>query len=350
MKKTLVCVWLCAALLLGLAAPMTVAAEDTYVMNGVYLAVGTAEYDMDPAYAYTVFGFAPEQEGAYTISCEQANVGIASYNDMWVMIDPTVDTVNSNTVSWTCTSVGQGILIAIEGGQDRVTVSVSREGENDTPEEPEWIVYENVVQPEAFVFEGDAQALLAVNTVDDIVDTAVLGKDGYYHLNTANGPMLYANLDHAKMSLVGASEYGQLKDVQYDADGNVTGKTEFNTAFAAYIACMDGNTSLYPLTKDLMAMFVRVGASQKWYGEGGFVGGVADDAWMYACCYLAQPLVGDVTQDGAVNIEDASWVFQAVNGTRELTVEQQETADVNGDGRVNLADVAHVFYAANGSL
>ncbi len=350
MKKTLVCVWLCAALLLGLAAPMAVAAEDTYVMNGAYLAVGTAEYDMDPAYAYTVFGFAPEQEGAYTISCEQANVGIVSYNGMWVTIEPTVDTINSNAVSWTCTSVGQSILIAIENAQASATLTVSREGAQDTPQEPDWTVYENVVQPETFVFEGDAQALLEVNTADDIVDTAVLGADGYYHLNGANGPMLYANLNHAAMSLVGASEYGQLKDVQYDADGNVTQKTEFNTAFAAYAACMDSNTSLYPLTEDLMAMFVRVGASQKWYGEGGFIGGAADDAWMYACCYVAQPVIGDVTQNGALDVEDALWVFQAVNGTRDLNADQQAAADVNGDGRVNLADAARVFYAANGCL
>lgn len=351
MKKAIICMALCLMLLVSNVAAVTVSAEDNYVDNGVYLEVGTIEYETDTAYAYTALHIAPSEVGKYTITCEEQKIGIASYNDMWVMITPTADTVNTNTIEWECSSVGQGIIIAVESGDGAVAITVTQ-APLEQKEEVQWTIYENQVTPEAFTFTGDAATLLAVNTADSIVDSAVLGADGYYHLNAANGPILYAKVKDSQMSLATVMDHGQLKEVVQDDNNNIISKTDFNTAVGEYIACADSKTSLYPLTIDLIEVFQRVGAYQGWYGNTGFVGGTLEDAWMFACYYnelSEEPtLVGDVNLDGTVDLNDATSLFYHVNGLAQLGDDALAVADLNADGVVGLNDATALFYVING--
>ena len=148
-----------------------------------------------------------------------------------------------------------------------------------------WIVYENKVTPEAFVLESDFDEMMYVDTFDDVADQAVLGEDGFYHLNDKYGPILYVCLSDPLLSLSDAQKYGQLKEVFVDENGVVTERTDFYAAFEEYFACADPDTGVYPLTEDLIAMFQRIGAYRGWYGENGFIGGDLEDAWMFACYY-----------------------------------------------------------------
>jgi hypothetical protein len=150
--------------------------------------------------------------------------GIVSYNGMWVTVEPSAEVVNSYTIEWECTSVGQTIWGAVIAETETVSINVSYE-EAIVVVIPEYD-YENVVTPEEFVYNGDTANFDYVETFDDIVDNAVLGDDGYYHLNSADGPVLFACLNDDIMSLVGANTYGQLTYVEYDEDGNIEEKTE----------------------------------------------------------------------------------------------------------------------------
>lgn len=348
MKKTVVCVVLCAALLMMSVVPM-VSAEDNYVISDSYLTVGAQEYAVDAAYPYTVYIFSPSEVGDYTFTCEQALIGIVSYNDMWVMMEPSDTNVNAHTVQWSCTAVGQGIMVAVASQTASVTIGVTLSSGGQT-QVVEWTYYENQVAPQSFTLPVEASAMLTVNIDDETVDTAVLGQDGYYHLNREDGEVLYVCLNDSKMSLKSAAETGQLKEVLTDESGEIIAKTDFNEAFGEYLACADAQTALYPLTVDLIEMFKRVGAHHGWYVEGGFVGGVAEDAWMFACRYVKAPLKGDLNADDAVNLTDAAQLFYAVNGTQTLGADQQAVADLNGDGAVNLADAARLFYMISGAV
>ncbi len=349
MKKSIISVILCVALLLSGVTAIAVSAEDNYIDNYAYLEVGTNEYETDNAYAYTAFHFSPSEVGKYTITCGEQPLGIASYNDMWVMIPPTADTINTDTLEWECKSVGQGIIIAVGSGDGLVSITVVHE-ELVQKEEVQWTYYENQVTPEAFTFSGDTSALKAVNTADNVVDEAVLGADGYYHLNAANGPILYAKVKDPQMSLATVMEHGGLKNVVQDADNTVLSKTDYNEAVGEYIACADSKTSLYPLTVDLIEVFQRVGAYQGWYGTG-FVGGDLEDAWMFACYYneLSEPVLGDVNFDGAINLADATKLFYHVNGVSELEGDALAAADLNADGAIGLNDATLLFYIINGA-
>ncbi len=258
--------------------------EVNYAISDSTLEVGTKEYAVDATYPYTAYAFTPDEKGKYTISTEDGVIGIVSYIDMWVQNTPSADNVNATEVVWECNSVGQGIFVAINTDADTATITVTRE-ELIEKEEVPWIIYENKVTPEPFVLESDFEEMMYVDTFDDVNDQAVLGEDGYYHLNDAYGPILYACLSDSLLSLSDAQKYGQLKEVFVDENGNVTERTDFYEAFEEYFVCADPDTGVYPLTEDLIAMFRRIGAYHGWYGENGYIGGDLEDAWMFACYY-----------------------------------------------------------------
>jgi hypothetical protein len=326
--------------------PITPPENAVYDENGpvFYLDEGTADYIVNPSYTYTLYGFEPSKEGNYTITADSALIGIVSYNGMWVTIEPSADVVNMSTIEWECTSVGQSIWVAVLAEGESVSITVEYE-EVIVIEIPEYD-YENVVTPEEFVYNGDTANFDYVETFDDIVDNAVLGDDGYYHLNSADGPVLFVCLNDALMSLVGANTYGQLTYVEYDEDGNVVSKTHYATAFEEYAACAytdESGAMYYPLTVDLMVMFQNVGEYNGWYGEYGFVGGDLEDAWMFACYYdvdvtTIEPAPEyDPNGDGAFNMFDYIFVKATVL-SNDASEEEIAAADVNGDGKLNMFD------------
>lgn len=285
--------------------PMAVLAEDAetssfenYIQADESLSVGTKDYDMVPGCTYTVFYFEPTEIGKYTFVSSNGLVALVSYNGMWVTIEPTTDTVTESTFVWDCKSLGQSILVAAITDDSVLDLTIDRE-EIVIIEIP-WTIYENKFTPVPFTFEGNEDDLLYVDTFDKTCDVAVPGSDGYYHLGSANGPLLYACLADFQMSLAAAMEYGQLKDVIYDGE-TVVQKIDFNEAFGRYLACTD-EYAYYPLTEDLMIIFQSVGKYQGWYGEDGWIGGNLEDAWMFACYYFEQEepayVFGDIDGDG----------------------------------------------------
>lgn len=265
-------------------APLACYADSGYVLSNTLLSVGKADYDIDQAYEYTVFVFKPEGTGKYTISSDNAKLGIVSYNGMWATVVPSADTVNDSFIEWSCTSVGQKIWIAVDC--DSISASVSVEMGEAVSTESILVEYVNKTTPSAFMMDSEkARGLIRVETFDDVVDSAVLGSDGKYHYNDVNGPVLYANLSDSVMSLYGAYGYGQLKYVVYE-NGKSVSTIDYNSALNEYYTSISGSSKYYPLTDDLIEMFKNVGQGKGWYGADGFVGGDLDDAWMFACYFV----------------------------------------------------------------
>lgn len=60
--------------------------------------------------------------------------------------------------------------------------------------------------------------------------------------------------------------------------------------------------------------------------------------------------IGDVNQDGTVNLTDAKLVMQYYNGAATLEGQQLKNADTNGDGNVNLTDAKRIMQHYNGEI
>lgn len=271
---------------------------DNYILSDEALVVGTKDYLVSPMYQYTLFMFEPTETGKYTITTTDSLIGYLGGGTFY-FADPSAENVAYTSYEWECASVGQGILLGVMANTNTANITITRE-ELDESDELEWTIYENEADVEAFEYEGDTSALVPVDFEDDVIDDAVLGEDGFYHLNTVDGPILYANLNETSLqSLVAIISNGKLSAVSYAEDGSVLEKVDYTEAVTEYInsAYVDEATGAYyyPLTADLIEMFKEVGASNEWYDGEIWVYDSAD-AWMFACYYV--PSVVDGGNEG----------------------------------------------------
>lgn len=289
--KIVVSAIVCMTLLL---VPMTVMAEEgvTYNISNSTLVEGTKTYAIDTTVPYTVFKLYPTDVGEFTITSSDCVMGIVSYLDMWVQYEPTEEIVNLNEISWSCNDTNQSIMVGVKSDSSEVSITVTRQKQNIV--EIPWTIYENKATPEKFEMPDfvDTNAFVDgyVDFEDSVIDNAVLGDDGYYHLNTKDGPILFANLHDSIMSLYDMSGYGRVAAIYYD-NGEVIKKVDYTAAFNEYIDALPTGAGgaissyYYPLTADLIEMFKEIGATHDWYnGDDAWVY-ESEDAWLYACYF-----------------------------------------------------------------
>lgn len=266
-----------------------------YYFSYQELTTGANEIMAEFGYPTTLYTFVPAEVGEYkvTINDQSALLGYYGSNE-WYPFDYTESKTFELTLN--AEEANAPKLIGVSNALN-ASITIEKIGDVQEEEEVEWTIYENEATLDEFTFEGNADELSFVNIEDATEDKAVLGDDGYYHLNSANGPILYVDLDdNTYMDLVAAMGYGQLKDIIYD-NGEVESKVDYNDAFAEYLAVADADTGLYPLTEDLISIYKNVGRTQGWYVDGGWVGSTPD-AWMFACYYVEGTTTGGATTGG----------------------------------------------------
>ena len=203
-------------------------------------------------------------------------------------------------VEWECTSVGQSVLIGIAGSED-VVLNVEKKGNAGSQETVEYVDYVNKHTPDSsnHLVLGEGEELVPVDIT--VPQTAVLGSDGFYHLGTADGPILYMDLIGAGVDMAGFYYSGMpaihLRGQLFDADGNRIAAYNFLNSFKAYIDDSDDN-GIYPMTEDLAIFMKAYGGVNGWFNPmfSPFAavqdGCDADSAWLVACSYIPS---GEVT-------------------------------------------------------
>jgi hypothetical protein len=261
---------------------------DEYEISDVLLQLGDNQLTLIDTAVTTIYEFCPDEAGLYkfTANDESALVGYWGAGS-WYVFDQTEN--KTNVLESNIAEVGPSVMVGISGVSE-VTLTVERIGDAVLPPEIDEIIYENQADLEDFAgVDGEL-------TYVDVVageHTAVLGEDGFYHLDTEDGPILYANITGGAgegvigIDLVGAMDYGQ---VNYYPDE--TTKVDFIEAIAEYADVADED-GFYPLTVDLIEMYQKLGASKGWYDasiQGFYLFGEeevnAESAWLFACAYV----------------------------------------------------------------
>ena len=306
--------------------------EDSYILATKPLGVGENVAPVSGIYTYTLYDFCPDETGVYTITTSAGTIGYWGPN-MNVLSNPnsTVASITNVEIS----AVGQSAFVGVTGVDgNSVTITVTKTGEVETQEQVDTTVYENTVTPSNQTLVGDFEDYEYVNIDDTTVDTAVLGSDGFYHLNSANGPVLWVVLNDTWLSLVGAatanSGAGMLVEVVIE-DGRVVEKINYSAALMAYAGCAataDDGVKLYPMTADLKAMLEKAGTSLGWYdAQYGIVGSEVDtkDNWMFCTMYIPDVIEG----------ADSKYVQGSKDGvTIRFNIPLAEFKELKVDGKV----------------
>ena len=273
--------------------------KEEYIVSEILLGLGENSLMLDETAITTIYEFCPEETGLYkfTVGNESALVGYWGAGSFFVQ-----DMTENKTNSLECelTAVGQSIMVGVSGIEGEFSMNIEKVGNAEEIEQIEYIEYvvKSVPLPQYLIDTTDK-----VVTPIDITkpQTAVKGADGFYHLGSANGPVLYVNLTNDAFDLLQAfySGYGALtmRGKYTDKDGKDT-YYDFLKAMRIYANVLynsDYDNGLYPMSEDLMIFLKAFGSYQGWYtseqssfeaikGEHN-----ADSAWMVTCVIVTTP-------------------------------------------------------------
>ena len=291
------------SLTIKLTTAMSGKYTNLYVGRAYHMSVGTNKVKLAEG-GVNYFIFEPTQEGSYKIAVPTAGAAISYWggNTSFIFDQSASAGVSGNAFTVNVKESNIGIIYIIgvtpDSGVSAADLAITRTGSAvlDATDMP-WTVYTGTHTPAAGFFPADAAGTL---TYVDIAQshTAVKGSDGYYHLDSDDGPILYINLGNSAPYLsfnkmlngdgaAGGTRYGKYF---YNADGSFKEKIDYSDCMQSYIAAMDGK-GLYPLTDDLIHM-VQKGGSQWWDASNPnylFSGKTINSAtaWMFAVCYFA---------------------------------------------------------------
>ena len=251
------------------------------------------------------FLFAPQVAGTYEFTTDQGTA-IGYYGAPHFVQDANLTDVVDNifTLSINAGMIGGTYVIGVDTEEAvNCVLTIRRIGDPQrTIEDEPWIIYEPRKAPEPFTLSGTGTLVDFDLTADGY--TLVLNeKDGFYHLDTADGPLVLvrmgvsnAYLDSFKVIL----EHTGVNRYFFSDSGEFVKKESYSDCLLSYIACMDGEKGVYPLTEDLKYIIQQEGEDSGWWDVGNslylFVNeagnpipGINNDiAWLFMCCYQAQ--------------------------------------------------------------
>ena len=197
-------------------------------------------------------------------------------------------------------SSGTSVLVIgvdVAEGVESATLNIIRIGDHEwSPADEPWTIYTSVCEKAPYV----APAGVKLNEFDLTADSVnlVLGEDGYYHLDSADGPlvvvMLGENPGYVDCFKTILDHTGVVKYF-FDEDNNFIKKERYSDCLVEYLEVMDQETGLYPLNDDLMYIIQQAGDQLGWYEEGGstyifkdangnIVPGInAEISWLFMC-------------------------------------------------------------------
>lgn len=237
---------------------ISVADKPKYVNTYLNVELGDTTVSLDSSATYTLYEFQPAETGVYLITIPEEAGVIGDWGASHFPQDKTED--KTNTLTWTCTSVGQSMLIGISGYDAEVVLTIERTGDYVPAPVIEWTVVENQEfdQVKDMVFSEDE--VVAIDVTDDIEDL-VFDVGGLLRYGSPSGPIVVTYLDGSGLiGLYDAYYYGQLKYVEKDGDGQVVARYDCNEAILEYL-----EAGIIPMTNELSIMLHYIGADKGWY-------------------------------------------------------------------------------------
>lgn len=254
----------------------------------------------------TYFAFTPEQEGLYRITASNPDAIISYWGSINFPIQQEINGgVPTNTFDLNVkeSNIGNSFAIGVTGVTECI-LEIERIGsaELDDTDIP-WEIYEGNPPSAVYNVPAGKTSFTYVDLTGATSDfTPVLGSDGFYHLNSADGALLYVNLGPnapyiSMYNMLGFTGFGGTRFGRtfYDADGNVLKKEDYTECMSAYVECVnEAKYGVYPLTDDLIYMLKNGGEGLGWWNssdENNFLFAELGDAfnaelgWMFAVCY-----------------------------------------------------------------
>lgn len=254
--------------------------------------------------------FYATEPGTYRITVVGNTAKLGCYGAPHLVQERNVAEIVDNvfTTSISADMIGGTSVLGLDAVDDAegCVLTIQRIGDPEwTIADEPWIVYEAKTPPTPYTLPEGTE----LNYVDVTAATGeyelVKGGDGFYHLNSADGPVVLMHLGpKAPMELslkemilgtgkdnsAGGTGGNPFRAFFFNEDGGFLKKEEYTDCMTSYIRAADPQTGVYPLTDDLLYMFKNAGkgwwtSSSPDYLFGGIADVNPDIAWMFLFCW-----------------------------------------------------------------
>jgi len=282
MKRALSLV-LAIAMMMSMAVTAFAAEAGSYEIADDVLLMGDNSLTMIEGVETTIFEFEPEEPGSYIFEIADANAKIGYWGGGRFFVSDQTENKSNKLEFKVNQAPGPSIMVGVSGVEGAFAMNVSA-GEYEAPPVVENIMYENVHTPVKYTLPD--YSLRSVNVTDGKPQKAVLDSEGYYHLDSVDGPVLVVDLTGDDVNLQVAMSTGNIAHYEKNEKGQTIRKIDYRDALTAYLSVSDGGC--YPMTEDLAQIYQNYGADAGWYLESSFIfqGVIPDeDGWLFACSY-----------------------------------------------------------------
>lgn len=277
-------------------------------------AVMAGDTKVDLVSGMNYFLFTPTQAGEYEFSVNNEEVAIGYYGTPFFVQSESLEKVVDNMFSTSITEnmiskEGGGTTVLVIGlnapdGVESCTLTVERAGDAEaTIEDLPWTVYEKTVELKPYTLPAGASLKQFDVTAEEDYKLVLNENDGYYHLNSADGPLvlMYIAVDPPQQYLPCFKtilDRSGLSKYILDENEEVIEKISYSECALEYIEYADQNYGVYPLTEDLKTIMLERGNYVGWWNSESpsFIfkddndlpisGLNVDNAWLFMCCYI----------------------------------------------------------------
>ncbi len=297
----------------GEGTPLFAAGEDVTAYD---VGVGCTYVELTPG-KRNYFLFTPTEPGKYAFStvgdAPVGYYGAPHFVQEYSAAEVTDNVFTQNIKAGMIGSGETGTSILVLGidaaeGQTNEILTIQRIGEPDwdIADEP-WQAYQTSITLESYTLPAGTELADFDLTADASEYPLVLGADNFYHLDSADGPLVLVRLGKKAAGIQYTDPYETVLEnidvgkVFYDEDGGFVKKELYSKCLREYLSFMDPEVGVYPLTADLMYIIQQSGDYAGWYdsnklgfylfedADGNEIPGINKEiAWLFMCCYIAK--------------------------------------------------------------
>lgn len=272
-----------------------------------YVPAGSTCVPLTPG-SRNYFLFAPTEAGKYEIAVS-GGLTIGYYGMPHFIQDNDLSdrTGETFTMSIKADMIGDSFSASLVLGVDandaeNCVITINRIGDPDwTVEDEPWIYYQPTAELSPYVLP--AGALVKEFDLTAKYTLVYNEADGFYHLNTADGPLVLVRLGKDGVYLDSFKTILDKSGVcKYFFDENETfvKRESYDGCLTEYFQYMDEESGLYPLTEDLKYIIQQRGEYVGWFdperpmylfkdANGINIPGIdPETSWLFMCCYLAE--------------------------------------------------------------